>query len=85
MNVKRICVMAILIFVSGVVFSETVYLKDGSKVVGTIIQSDENSVKIKTDLGELIIPKDKIKRISYTEEKEDEGRGNINIQIQQQQ
>lgn len=86
MKIKTFSTVVFILLLVSYSSGETVYLKDGSRVIGTIIESDATQVKMQTDIGEITIPKYKIKKISYTEEEEEKGgKGDINIQIQQQQ
>lgn len=62
-----ICISILLLMKFNMVFAESIYLKDGTFIKGTIIKSDENSVTIRTSYGESNIPKEQIKKIEYIE------------------
>lgn len=50
------------------VLAESVLLKDGSIIQGTITSQDDQELRIKTDYGELNVNKEKVKRIDYEKE-----------------
>lgn len=59
-----------LVFIS-TVSAETIFLKDGTSVKGSVVSSDDKNIIIDTEFGRLIIVKDKVLSIEY-KEREDE-------------
>lgn len=56
----------LVIFLSAPLAAEEFYLKDGTKIVGTIVSFEENAFRVETSFGFAIIYKDKIERIVFT-------------------
>jgi len=56
----------------GNVLAEIIHLKDGSITKGEIIETLQDSIKVKTKFGDITIPKSDIEKIEYEEEKEKE-------------
>ncbi|MCE9596993.1 MAG: hypothetical protein K8S54_03410 [Spirochaetia bacterium] len=52
--------------------ADTIYLKNGDTVHGSIIAQDQNSVKLKTSTGEKVFSKALIRRISYDDKTSDD-------------
>lgn len=52
-------------------FADTLYLKDGSVIEGKIISVTDSNVTIENDLGTLIINKENIEKIEFTETEEE--------------
>jgi len=65
MNRKAAFVM-ILLLIAALSFSETVYLKNGDVLSGTIIETKEKSIVIETQQGKLEILKQNIAKIDYS-------------------
>lgn len=58
-------VIMVVLFSAVFCFSDVIYLKDGSKVVGKILSQDENSILVSTTLGEIKIGRENIQRIEH--------------------
>ncbi len=56
----------LVIFLSAPLAAEEFYLKDGTKIVGTIVGFEEKAFRVETSFGFAIIYKDKIERIVFT-------------------
>lgn len=66
MNLKSVIICIFLCsFLISVCHAETIYLKDGTTIRGTVIRSDENLITLKTSFGQISIEKDKISKIEY--------------------
>ncbi len=57
--------LLLIIIVPLLLHGETIYLKDGSKIIGKIISQNKSFVSIKTKYASIKVKKIKIKRISY--------------------
>jgi|GEM_PF-7032016 len=68
---KTLLIIINLIISSHLLFGETVYLKDGSKILGEIIETGSNTLKIKTSYGVVEIDRNKIDHISFEEKSEE--------------
>jgi len=66
---KRI-VLCLFLFLIIHVSAETIYLKDGKIIQGTVVSVDSLFVKVKTSFGTAIIERAKIERIENWQEKE---------------
>jgi hypothetical protein len=64
---KEILALMFLIFIVFFSFSEVIELNDGSVHKGKILSMNENNITIKTDYGSLVIDRNKIKKIYYTD------------------
>jgi hypothetical protein len=60
-------VMAAILAAGGVVRADELKLKDGSKVVGTIVGFEANSFKVKTSYGFAVVMKDQVVEITITD------------------
>jgi hypothetical protein len=60
-------VMAAIFAAGGVVRADELKLKDGSKVVGTIVGFEANSFKVKTSYGFAVVMKDQVVEITITD------------------
>ncbi len=58
---------AIALFTAVVVHADELKLKDGTKIVGTIVGFEENSFKVKTNYGFAVVQKDQVLSISITD------------------
>lgn len=56
----------LVVFLSAPLAAEEFYLKDGTKIVGTIVGFEEKAFRVETSFGFAIIYKDKIERIVFT-------------------
>jgi hypothetical protein len=56
----------LVIFLSAPLAAEEFYLKDGTKIVGTIVGFEEKAFRVETSFGFAIIYKDKIEHIVFT-------------------
>ncbi len=56
----------LVIFLSAPLAAEEFYLKDGTKIVGTIVGFEEKAFRVETSFGFAVIYKDKIERIVFT-------------------
>jgi len=65
-------IIIFLLFFSGLIWADTVILKNGSVYEGRIIKETEKMIIIKTEIGEIGIPREKIKEIEYEWVKEGE-------------
>ncbi len=75
-KIKQLVTLIIIVFLLlllPVVFlyADTLYLKDGSVIEGKIINVTEHNVTIENNLGTLIINKDNIEKIEFTEVEEE--------------
>src|ERR1700751_3852919 len=60
--------LATLVMVSPrATYADELKLKDGTKIVGTIVGFEENSFKVKTNYGFAVVQKDQVLSISITE------------------
>ena len=59
--------MAAILAAGGVVRADELKLKDGSKVVGTIVGFEANSFKVKTSYGFAVVMKDQVVEITITD------------------
>jgi hypothetical protein len=48
------------------IFAERIILSDGTVLVGTIIEQNENEITITTNIGEVIVQKENVERIEYS-------------------
>jgi|GEM_PF-3994106 len=64
---KLILSTTLLIFITSILYSETVYLKNGETIKGKIIKTEVKSIIIETSFGKVTIDKDKIQRIDFDE------------------
>jgi hypothetical protein len=60
-------VMAAILAAGGMVRADELKLKDGSKVVGTIVGFEANSFKVKTSYGFALVTKDQVVEITITD------------------
>lgn len=63
MEKKTLLTLAALLAFSSLVFSDTIYLKDGGEVRGKITDEDENEVIIKTSIATFTIERNSIEKI----------------------
>jgi hypothetical protein len=61
----RLLVMAALVYWAGVASAEEIILKDGQKIVGTIVGYENNMFRIETDYGLALVRKDKIASVQF--------------------
>src|SRR5947209_16912139 len=59
----RIYLPAALLLLAATARADELYLKDGSKIVGTIVGFEGNSFKVQTSYGFAVVEKDKILKI----------------------
>jgi len=64
---KLIIGIVCFLFFATSVHAEVIYLKDGSVIKGTITRSSEEAITVKTSMGEMVIKKADIERVSYGE------------------
>ena len=64
---KLIIGIVCFLFFATSVHAEVIYLKDGSVIKGTITRSSEEATTVKTSMGEMVIKKADIERVSYGE------------------
>jgi hypothetical protein len=57
--------VSVLICLSGLALAEVVYLNNGDVIHGELVAANNTRVTLKTEYGELQIPKDAIQRIDY--------------------
>lgn len=69
---KKVFVFTFILFffMSITVSAEIIYLKDGTKIIGKILNMNDKEVTIETDIGILKITRDKISSIQYEDESE---------------
>jgi putative salt-induced outer membrane protein YdiY len=82
-NMRFGLILILFIFISSVVYGETVYLKNGDKVTGEITKETDESLEIQSDvLGTMNVKKEQIERRegTQTEAKKAEKRKNDDIQ-----
>ena len=65
-------IIIFLLFFGGLIWADTIILKNDSVYEGRIIKETEKMIIIKTEIGEIGIPRDKIKEIEYEWVKEGE-------------
>ncbi len=65
---RKVASVMILLLISALSFSETVYLKNGSVISGTITERKEESIVLETQQGKLEILKQNIERIDYSDQ-----------------
>lgn len=87
---KRIFIVLLCVISPFVLNAEVIHMKDGTKLVGTIVGGDATAIKVQTDFGVITIPRHKIKKVVYEGREEETGegagrKGGIHIEIQQQQ
>lgn len=58
-------IVSALSWLSGLTFAEVVYLNNGDVIHGELIAANNTQVTLKTEYGELQIPKEEIQRIDY--------------------
>ncbi len=58
-------IVSALSWISGLALAEVVYLNNGDVIHGELVAANNTRVTLKTDYGELQIPKDQIQRIDY--------------------
>lgn len=56
----RLLVMAALVYWAGAARAEEIILKDGQKIVGTIVGYENNMFRVETDYGVALVRKDKV-------------------------
>lgn len=73
MRGKSILALAFLLFLiaAGVTRADEIRLKDGSKIIGTIVGFENDSFRVETAFGFAIIQKDKVADISITAAKKE--------------
>lgn len=62
---RRIFLVSALLCMAVMAFCETVYLKDGSVLKGSIVAQDAAALTLRTDSGDLSIDKSKVDHIDY--------------------
>jgi hypothetical protein len=62
-----ILVATVLVFSARAIHADELKLKDGTKIVGTIVGFEENSFKVKTNYGFAVVQKDQVLSISITD------------------
>jgi len=67
---------SILFLMSITINAEIIYLKDGTKIIGKILNMNDKEVTIETDIGILKIERDKISSIQYEDESKKEDKKN---------
>ncbi len=87
---KKIVFICMLIgLISGQMSGESVYMKDGSIIKGTIVSQTENEVIVESSLGRMRLPKNQLLRIEYGTQTtsyndiQDQTNPNHSIKIQQ--
>ena len=65
-------IIIFLLFFGGLIWADTVILENDSVYEGRIVKETEKMIIIKTEIGEIGIPRDKIKEIEYEWVKEGE-------------
>ncbi len=68
MKRRTICALALLLFVS-CAWADEIRLKDGTKIIGTIVGFEDNSFKVQTSYGFALVRKDKVAAIIPSEPK----------------
>lgn len=63
----RFCLAVALVLAAVTAKADELYLKDGSKIVGTIVGFQDSSFKVQTSYGFALVEKDKILRIIPTD------------------
>ncbi len=71
-NLLKILIILVLLFIPIIAFADTLYLNDGSTIEGKIINVTDHNVTIENDLGTLIINKENIQKIEFSESPEEE-------------
>ncbi len=62
---RRILIVCALLCMAAMAFGETVYLKDGSVLKGSIIAQDAATLTLRTDSGDLSVDKSRVDHIDY--------------------
>jgi hypothetical protein len=78
---KSRLVMIVFMIIGMYVFCETVYMKDGSILTGSIISQNEKEIVLKGNLGEIRIDKKQIDKIEYDSELNKKGSNEIKKRI----
>jgi hypothetical protein len=60
-------VATVVVFSARAIHADELKLKDGTKIVGTIVGFEENSFKVKTNYGFAVVQKDQVLSISITD------------------
>ncbi len=68
---KILIIILVLLFVPIIALADTLYLNDGSTIEGKIINVTDHNVTIENDLGTLIINKENIQKIEFSESPEE--------------
>src|ERR1700691_5583193 len=63
--------LLVLLFVAGAVRGDEIRLKDGTKIIGTIVGFENDSFRVETSYGFALIQKDKVADISIVATKKD--------------
>ena len=63
--------LLVLLFAAGAVRADEIRLKDGTKIIGTIVGFENDSFRVETSYGFALIQKDKVADISITATKKD--------------
>ncbi len=67
-NIQNIVVVSALVcWAFGVARAETIFLRNGQYVSGSLVSQDDLNIVVRTDRGNRTIPKSRIRRIVYTE------------------
>lgn len=62
---RNVLFVIVAVSITATAHSETIYLKDGSKIIGTIIKADDETMELKTPHGILKINREMITSIDY--------------------
>src|SRR5712692_4627521 len=68
MKHRTICALALLLLAS-CAWADEIRLKDGTKIIGTIVGFEDNSFKVQTSYGFALVRKDKVAAIIPSEPK----------------
>ena len=73
MRGKLFCALALLslLFIAGAARADEIRLKDGTKIIGTIVGFENDSFRVETSYGFALIQKDKVADISIIATKKD--------------
>jgi hypothetical protein len=71
-NVFKVLLVLILVLIPILGLADTIYLLDGSVIIGEILEITDDTVTIKTKMGILEIDKENIERIEFEELPEEE-------------
>ena len=64
-----------LLFTTGAIRADEIRLKDGTKIIGTIVGFENDSFRVETSYGFALIQKDKVADISIVATKKDSASG----------